>query len=364
METCYILPYSSKVNQVSLGIHLGFHFILAYLSGTCLIFRENTMHVLITGGAGFIGSHIAAYHVKKGDDVVVIDDLSTGRIKNIQPLTNKPNFRFYQKNLASWRGLKQALVGVDRVYHFAAVVGMFHVLNHPLETLKINLMSTFKLIKTIHELGTKPLILFASSSEIYGDQTGELDETSSLIINNTVTNHSVYTVSKLGLESIAMAFWHKHQLPCIILRIFNTIGRHQSSRYGMVLPRFIKQAKNNNDITVFGDGSQSRSFCNVSDTINLIELLSTNPLTVGEVVNVGNNLEITINDLAVKVKSLCKSKSSIIHVPFEKVYHNENLAIHRRRPGLTKLLSLTHYKYQWSLEKTILDLSQNIIEET
>ena len=314
------------------------------------------MHVLITGGAGFIGSNIAKYHIEKGDSVVIVDDLSTGRKNNIESILESPRFTFYHKNITSWRGLSTALEGVDRIYHMAAVVGMFHVLSHPVETLKVNINATFRLFETISSLNIKPLVIVASSSEVYGSQHKLLDEESALILESSALNHAAYAISKLSDESIALAFWHKHLIPTIVLRIFNTVGRNQLSRYGMVIPRFIKQAINNQDITVFGDGAQRRSFCNVKDSINLIELLAENPDSIGEIINLGYDEDISVNDLAEKIKTLANSKSNIVHIPFEEAYRHESLHIYERKPDLTKLLKLTQYQYQWNLDKTIKDI--------
>lgn len=317
------------------------------------------MRILITGGAGFIGSNLVTFHLNKGDTVIVIDDLSTGRIDNIKAHLNNPRFTFHKKNLVTWRGLKNALDGVDRIYHMAAIVGMFYVLSHPIETLKVNINATLRLMETIDKLGINPLVIFASSSEVYGNQHQELEETTPIILENTFTNHSAYAISKLSDESIAMAFWHKRQIPCIVFRIFNTVGRNQLSRYGMVLPRLINQALKNDDITVFGDGTQRRSFCNVNDTVQLMNLVAENPACVGEIINLGNNEDLSINDLALRIKQICLSESSIVHIPFEKVYQHEYMYIAERKPDLTKLLQFTHYTYQWDIDKTIRELSNS-----
>jgi len=314
------------------------------------------MRILVTGGAGFIGSHLAAYYLKKGDEVIVIDDLSTGQTENLKSLMQHPRFRFHKKNILTWKGLSQALENIDRVYHLAAIVGMFYVISHPIETLQVNINSTMKLMETINKLGIKPLVIVASSSEVYGNQHKELHEGLPLILENTHTNHAAYAISKLCDESIATSFWHKFQIPTITIRIFNTVGRNQLSRYGMVLPRLIKQAINNENMTVFGDGTQRRSFCNVIDTVNLIDLLAENQQSIGEIINVGNNEEISINSLASKIKELCSSHSSITHIPFEEVYQHDYMHITERKPDLTKLLSFTHYTYQWNLEQTIIDM--------
>jgi UDP-glucose 4-epimerase len=312
--------------------------------------------ILITGGAGFIGSNMAAYLLNQGNEVVVIDDLSTGNTGNIGSMLNHPDFYFYNENLLSFPDLSEVLSDIERVYHFAAVVGMFHVIEHPIETLNVNINGTQRLYETLQKLGKKPLVLLASSSEIYGNQHRVLSETTPLIIEGSITSHAAYAISKLSQESIAMSYWQKHQIPSIVLRIFNTVGRNQNSRYGMVIPRLMNQAINNEDITVFGDGKQKRAFCNVHDSVNLIELLAANPESIGQIVNLGNDDEININSLAQLIKQISKSKSTIIHIPFEEVYGNNAMTITERRPDLSKLMSLTHYQYQWNIEKTIQDI--------
>lgn len=314
------------------------------------------MHILITGGAGFIGSNLVEYHLNIGDSVVVIDDLSTGNIENIKRFLDNPLFRFHQQDLVTWNGLADALQNANRVYHLAAVVGMFHVLECPIETLNVNFNGTLRLFETIYKMGIKPVTLVASSSEVYGDQHRELKETSPITMEGSTTSHAAYTISKLSQESIALAFWHKHQIPCIVLRFFNTVGKNQLSRYGMVIPRFIKQALQGENITVFGDGTQKRAFCDVRDSINLITLLANNPVSIGEVVNVGNNAEISINDLALLIKKITASQSSLTYTPFETAYDNDYMKITERKPSLDKLIKFTNYTYQWNIEKTIEDI--------
>lgn len=316
------------------------------------------MNVLITGGAGFIGSNLASYHLNRGDSVIVVDDLSTGSLDNINSMIKHPSFRFYNKNLLKWRGLSTVLStsNIDRIYHFAAVVGMFHVIEHPIDTLDVNSNSTLRLFEAINKLNLKPLVLVASSSEVYGNQHIALSETSPLILEGSLTSHAAYAISKLAQESIALAFWHKYEVPCIVLRIFNTVGRNQRGRYGMVIPRLINQALANEDITVFGDGTQRRAFCNVKDSVNLINLLAENPHSIGQIVNVGNAEELNINTLAQLIKQISASPSSIVHIPFEEVYKNDVMTITERRPDLTKLISLTHYTHQWAIEKTLSDI--------
>ena len=191
---------------------------------------------------------------------------------------------------------------------------------------------------------------------MYGDQRRDLIEDQPLMLESSLTSHAAYPISKLGQESIALGFWHKHQIPSVVLRLFNTVGKNQLSWYGMVIPRFLHQALHNEDITVFGNGEQSRSFCDVRDTVHLINLLAENPASVGEIVNVGNNQEISINELAAMIKHASESQSSIVHIPFETAYHNDSILITARKPSLDKLMSLTSYTFQWDIERTIGDI--------
>jgi UDP-glucose 4-epimerase len=314
------------------------------------------MRVLITGGAGFIGSNLADYHIKKGDEVSIIDNLTTGKAENLTNIIKNPHLRFHHQDLLSWSGLKKELVWSERVYHLAAVIGMFNVLAHPIETLKVNIEGTQRLFELIDEAGVSPLVVIASSSEVYGDQSGQLHETNPIQVETSKKAHSSYAISKACNESQAMSYYQRRNIPTIVLRIFNTIGINQSSQYGMVVPRLIKQAIKNQPMTVFGDGTQSRSFCNIKDSVMLMDSLANNPNSVGEIINLGQDEPVSMNQLANLIKKIVKNQSEIIHIPFDEVYHEDYNCIQERKPDVSKLLTLVSNGFNWNLEESLRDL--------
>jgi nucleoside-diphosphate-sugar epimerase len=322
------------------------------------------MHVLITGGAGFIGSHLAKHHLNKGDYVSIIDDLSSGSNTNLTTLIDNSKLTFHEQDIISWGGLNELIKKCDRIYHLAAVVGMFNVIGHPLETLHVNIKGTIKLFELIKEENVKPLVLIASSSEVYGNQIGLLSESSFLSIETSKKNHSAYPISKLCDESIALAYYHTYDIPCAIFRIFNTIGVNQTSQYGMVVPRLIQQAIKGEKLTVFGSGEQVRSFCDVRDTVVLMDLVASNIQCIGEIFNIGHDESITINDLTKLIKKLANSKSDIVHIPFSEIYHENYISIKERRADVSKLLALTNYQYKWMLKNSLKDLLNHAKEQT
>jgi UDP-glucose 4-epimerase len=321
------------------------------------------MKILITGGAGFIGSHLAELHLAQGDEVYVVDNLSGGSQDNIKHWLTNENFHFFKANLLNWPELENILSQVDRVYHLAAILGMFRVLADPVFTIEENIKTTECILDIIKNLAHKPLLIIASSSEVYGDQAGLLDEDMPLIVESTSKNHSNYPISKICNESMGLAFYHEYGVPIIIVRLFNTIGPRQTGRYGMVVPRFIKQALANEPITIFADGTQTRSFCDVRDTVNLLNLVANNNASIGHIINVGNNELVTINQLASLVKSITKSKSEIIYIPYAEVYHGGYIGIKERQIDVTKLLTYTNYQYQWRLVDTITYMAQQYHEK-
>ena len=223
------------------------------------------MNILITGGAGFIGSHLAEYHLSLNDSVIVVDDLSTGKADNINRFQQNDNFAFYHADLLSWPDLDYHLAKTDIVYHMAAVVGMFNVIEMPIKTLNVNIHGTERLMSSIATLDKKPLTLIASSSEVYGSKPDAMKESDVLLLEATNKSHASYPISKLCNEICAMAYYKEKNIPVIVTRLFNTTGPRQSSRYGMVLPRFIQQALRNEPLTIFDDGLQTRCFCDVRD---------------------------------------------------------------------------------------------------
>ena len=313
------------------------------------------MRLLITGGAGFIGSNLVEYHLARGDEVLVVDDLSTGTAENLAPFTANSRLKFEQADLVTWKGLREAVAWADRVYHLAAVVGMFRVLSHPVEVNRVNIMGCERVLREAARTPGKPEVLLASSSSVYGHSPWPLQEDSKLQFSpkNPLI---LYALSKLTNELHAAAYFEKHRLPVVCARLFNTVGPRQRGTYGFVVPRFVQQALAGKAITVFGDGTQTRSFCDVRDTVTMLDRLAGTPAAWGQVVNVGNDHEIAVQDLAALVKARAHSDSPVEHVPYAKAYGKAFDQIPQRRPVLDRMRSLIGYRHRWSLEDTVDDL--------
>jgi UDP-glucose 4-epimerase len=315
------------------------------------------MKVLITGAAGFIGSHLVSYHLNKGDEVYGVDDLSSGRIENIEKHLHDPHFQFVKHDILLWKDIETIVSQCNRIYHLAAIVGVFKVLKEPDRVLSVNIKGTERLLQAIRQTKNQTRIIIASSSEVYGFSTAaSLSERDNLIIETPQQKRSFYAISKLVDEAMGIAYGHADQVAVTIVRLFNTIGPQQVGFYGMVVPRFIEQARKNLPMTIFGDGSQTRSFCDVRDTVKILDLLASTDKSVGEIVNVGNDDEITIRDLAERIKKLLHSHSELSYLSYKEAYGEEYKDIMRRKPDLDKLKSLIQFNYQWDLSKTILDL--------
>jgi UDP-glucose 4-epimerase len=314
-------------------------------------------NIIVTGGAGFIGSHVIELHLERGDEVVAIDDLSTGSIANLGDFQNNPRFRFVRADLLSWPGLAGALQVADRVYHLAAVVGMFRVLREPVRVTSVNVCATERLLETIAAAPRRPQVVIASSSSVYSrSRSRDLREDDELVYLPKQGGLTGYAVSKLANELQAMAYRQAHGLSVTIPRLFNAVGPRQTGNYGFVLPRFIKQALAGEPLTVFGDGTQTRSFCDVRDTVAALDLLAGTPEAAGQPVNVGNEREIRILDLAQLVIQRAGSSSGIEFVPYEKAYGAQFDQITQRHPVTSRLRELTGFEPRWSLEDTIDDL--------
>jgi len=315
------------------------------------------MHILVTGGAGFIGSHIVEYHLAKGNKVHVLDDLSTGSQENILPFMENPNFRFDQVDVLTWKGLDRVAAWADHIYHMAAVVGLFKVLSEPVKTLAVNIAGCERLLRAAHAGNWNPKITIASSSEVYGKKTvAPFQEDVELTVGSIHSLRWNYATSKLANETFGSSYSRKFEMNITIVRLFNTIGPRQTGRYGMVVPRFVEQAVSNKPITVFGDGKQSRCFCDVRDTVVALDMLSSNPASKGQVVNVGNDREISIGELAELVKERAGSSSEIVYISYEEAYGEGFEDIQKRKPSLENLFELTQFKHKWKLEDTIDDL--------
>ena len=315
------------------------------------------MNVLVTGGAGFIGSHIAEFHLGRGDNVSVVDDLSTGSEANVAIFRDNARYRFAHADIVTWPGLDKEVAAADRIYHMAAVVGMFRVLKEPVRVTEVNVCGTERLLHAAAKAGHKPQTVIASSSSVYGHcQTAELREDVDLVFVPRKGGLTGYALGKLMNEVQAMAYRQQCGLPVVIPRLFNAVGPRQTGNYGFVLPRFVKQALAGIPLTVFGDGTQTRSFCDVRDTVAALDLLAGNPADWGQPVNVGNTREIRILDLAKLVIERAGSASKIEFVPFDRAYGEHFEHITQRRPVEEKLESLTGFHPRWTLEKTVDDL--------
>jgi UDP-glucose 4-epimerase len=313
------------------------------------------MRILITGGAGFIGSHLAKYHIEKNDSVWAIDNLSTGRKENILPLLNHPAFIFSEANLLDWNRLEEAVAWAEGIYHMAAIVGQKIVITKPATVLSENIAGFELLLQMIIFLKKEnQRIVLASSSEVYGmEGTSSFREDAQISFPSEECVQISYALSKFVNEVTAISYIQQKNLNCVIARLFNTSGPNQTGRYGMVIPRFIDQALANQPITVYGTGNQSRSFCDVRDTVSLLEQLLKNERAKGEIFNVGNDREISILDLALLIKNLTKSNSKIAHISYSDAYGIDYKDTVRRCPNLEKTRAFFHFNPKWSLETTI-----------
>lgn len=317
------------------------------------------MNIFITGGAGFIGSNLVEFHLNRGDQVMAVDDLSTGSEANVREFEDNDRFRFTKADILAWNQLAEEVAAADRIYHMAAVVGMFRVLKEPVRVTQVNVGGTERLLDAVAKSGRKPQVVIASSSSVYGHcHGGELREDIELVFAPRKGGLTGYALSKLTNEVQAMAYMQEYGIPVAIPRLFNAVGPHQTGAYGFVLPRFVKQALAGEPLTVFGDGTQTRSFCDVRDTVVALDLLAGNSADWGQPVNVGNTREISILDLARMVIERADSKSTIEFIPFDKAYGERFEHITQRRPIEDKLESLTGFHPAWTLEMTV----DNLIE--
>lgn len=298
---------------------------------------------LITGGAGFVGSHLAEELLQRGDEVFVIDDLSTGRIDNIEPLKRHPKFHYVIDSVHNEPVLAEWIDRCDVVYHLAAAVGVKLIVESPVNTIETNVHGTEVVLKLANK--KKKKVLITSTSEVYGKSTSvPFREDQDLVLGPTTKGRWSYACSKAIDEFLAIAYWHEKRLPVIIVRLFNTVGPRQTGRYGMVIPNFVQQALNNEPITVYGDGEQSRAFGYVGDITRALADLARHPQAVGEVFNIGNTTEITINALAERIRQMTGSSSEIVHIPYDRAYEQGFEDMPQRVPDISKIQRLTGYK--------------------
>lgn len=307
------------------------------------------MKILITGGAGFIGSHLAERLLSQDNEIYVLDNLSTGNLKNIEHLSKNDRFHYVIEDVRNESVTEGFVKTCDAVYHLAAAVGVKLVIEQPLETIETNVLGTRVILKLCSQYHKK--ILLTSTSEVYGKGMSEyFREEDNCIIGPPNKKRWSYAASKAIEEYLAFACYYERELPMIIVRLFNTIGSRQTDRYGMVVPTFIKQALNNRPLTVYGDGKQTRSFLAVDDAIEALVSLIQHPKAIGEVFNIGGEQEILIEDLANLIVRLTKSSSSIKYIPYQEAYGEEFEDMRRRIPEITKLKQLIGFRPRISLE--------------
>ena len=310
------------------------------------------MRALITGGAGFIGSHLAEALLNAGHEVDIIDNLSTGAIRNVGHLKSNPRFRYTIDTLTNEPLLAELIDRNDVIFHFAAAVGVKLIVEEPVHTIETNVHGTEVVLK--HANKKRKKVVIASTSEVYGKSTDvPFREDADLVMGATVKHRWAYACSKAIDEFLALAYYKERGLPVIIVRFFNTVGPRQTGQYGMVLPSFVQQALSGAPITVFGDGTQSRSFTYVGDVVECLLKLINEPKAIGQVFNIGNKEEVTILKLAEIVKSLTGSASPIEFVPYDKAYEEGFEDMPRRVPDLTKVSQLVGYEPKVQLNEII-----------
>ncbi|OFW12646.1 MAG: nucleoside-diphosphate sugar epimerase [Acidobacteria bacterium RIFCSPLOWO2_12_FULL_67_14] len=319
------------------------------------------MKALITGGAGFIGSHLAERLLEQGHEVAVLDNLSTGSIDNIAPLKGARQFSYAIDSVTNEPLLAEMIDRSDVVFHLAAAVGVKLIVEQPVHTIETNVHGTEVVLK--HANKKKKLVVIASTSEVYGKSPDvPFGESADVVLGPSSKHRWAYACSKLIDEFLALAYWKEKKLPVVIVRLFNTVGPRQTGQYGMVLPTFVRQALAGHPITVFGDGTQSRSFTDVSDVVGALVALASEPRAVGEVFNVGNTEEISMRGLAERVKAMTGSRSPIHLVPYDEAYEAGFEDMPRRVPDLSKVAALIGYKPKFALQEIIQRVIDHIRE--
>lgn len=310
------------------------------------------MHVLITGGAGFIGSHLSDALLAAGHTVQVIDDLSTGSIQNIAHLKEHPGFRYVIDSVNNERLLAELVDPADVIFHLAAAVGVKKIVEEPVATIETNVHGTEVVLRQANK--KKKLVVIASTSEVYGKSADvPFDEEQDLVMGPTHKHRWAYACSKALDEFLALAYHKEKKLPVVIVRLFNTVGPRQSGQYGMVIPNFVRQALLGHPITVHGDGTQSRSFTYVGDVVRALIALARESKAIGQVFNIGNGEEITIMALAEKIKGMTGSTSEIQVIPYDQAYESGFEDMPRRVPDISKIRALVGYEPRVDLDEIL-----------
>ncbi len=310
------------------------------------------MRVLITGGAGFVGSHLSEALLERGDEVFVLDDLSTGSIDNIAHLKSNPKFHYTIDTVANEPVLAELIDRCDTVVHLAAAVGVKLIVESPVRTIETNVHGTEVVLKMASK--KRKLVLIASTSEVYGKSAKvPFSEDDDLVLGPTSKHRWAYACSKMIDEFLALAYWKERKLPVIVVRLFNTVGPRQTGQYGMVVPSLVRQALAGEPITVFGDGTQSRSFTYVGDVVRAVVALISEPRAIGQVFNIGNGSEISIGDLAVRIKAMTNSASPIVQIPYDQAYEAGFEDMPRRVPDISKIRALIGYEPTVELDEIL-----------
>jgi UDP-glucose 4-epimerase len=315
------------------------------------------MKILITGGAGFIGSHLAERLILRGDEVCIIDDLSTGSIENIQLIKSHPKFSYHIDTIRNYRLTAELVDMCDVVYHLAAAVGVRLIVDSPVNTIETNIRGTDIVLSLAAK--KRKRVVITSTSEVYGKRNRvPFSEDDDLVMGPTNKSRWSYACSKAIDEFLAIAYWKEKRVPTVIARLFNTVGPRQTGRYGMVIPNFVQQALTGQDITVFGDGTQTRCFTHVTDVVGALIQMAEHPRAVGEVYNIGGDHEITMLELAERVKELTESDSQITFVPYDEAYEEGFEDMLRRVPDIAKIRDLIGYRPKHNIDQIL----QSVIE--
>jgi UDP-glucose 4-epimerase len=317
------------------------------------------MQILVTGGAGFIGSHLCERLVLDGHQVTVLDSATTGRFLNLKGIIDSPHLQLVEGSILDSSVLEPLVMNTDYVFHLAAAVGVFNIVKHPLDSLLTNIRGTENVLEAAH--ASKTPVFLTSSSEVYGKNiANSLKESDDRILGSPVTLRWSYSEAKAIDESLAYAYFVEKQLETRIVRFFNTVGPRQLGAYGMVVPRFVKAALSNEPITIYGDGEQTRCFAHVYDVIDAVISVAFAENTVGKVINIGNNFEISINELAKKIIDETGSKSEIVYVPYSEAYGDGFEDMERRVPNIDLINQLVGWKPQRDLSTMISDISEDM----